>query len=689
MLTRWLTFIALLAASVYAGVAAVGHDALTVVPTSRVEGQPEVQVTVKCGDGKKAGVVAYWHTPFGHLQTPGFHARLDPVYMHHDGSLVVTKLSSLHEGLYYCLLRHDGGSTLFPYQLCKRPEDVGQEHFRFRRELGSVAEEQENVSDRLLAGAVAASVLLTFVFGFSAGALSRRNVLRCWTGLTKILPASSPRQQRDLSDADITMATLSSMHNKMEQVTDDETTSSLGSNPPAKPQRSFRERREAQAYWEACDRVEGRSIEEARGRLEECDGKVREVRPSGQDKDEEGMSRKEEEDGEVGGFDGRIEDDHTGEKNDDGENERKEDDEKDNDEDEKENEVDEKENEVNEKDNEVNEKNKKEKVKKENEVDEKENEADEKENEVDEKDNEEDEKEKNEVDEKEKNEVDEKEKNKVDEKEKNKVDEKLKIEVDEKEKNELDEKEKNEVDEKEKNKVDEKEKNKVDEKLKIEVDEKEKNEVDEKEKNKVDEKEKNEVDEKEKNEVDEKEKNKVDEKEKNKVDEKEKIEVDEKEKIEVDEKEKNEVDEKKNKVDEKEKIDVDVKKNKEDEKGEKSNDEDGGADVSSESLSSQTDGDDDGGEDKKEELSSSQVSPSRSSRVIRLYQYDEDGRRYGHLPDPGPEEPGPAPKLKQRSASLTRLNAIMAAASAGPLDTPPRGQEGSARTETTHFGMDI
>ncbi|XP_061734348.1 high mobility group nucleosome-binding domain-containing protein 5-like [Nerophis ophidion] len=434
--------------------------------------------------------------------------------MHHDGSLVVTKLSSLHEGLYYCLLRHDGGSTLFPYQLYKRPEDVGQEYFRFRRELGPVAEEQENVSDRLLAGAVAASVLLTFVFGFSAGALSRRNVLRCWTGLTKILPASSPRQQHDLSDADITMATLSSMYNKREQVTDDETTSSLGSNPPAKPQRSFRERQEAQAYWEACDRVEGRSIEEARGRLEECDGKVREVKPSGQDKDEEGMSRKEEEDGEAGGFDGRIAEDDTGEENDDGKNSRKEDDEKEDEEDEKENEV--------------NEKKKNEKVKTENEVDEQENEED--------------------------------------------------------------------------------------------------------------------------------------EKEKNEIDEKEKIEVNEKKKIEVD-----------------------VKKNKEDEKGEESNDEDEGADVSSESLSSQTDG----GEDNKEELCSSQVSPSRSSRVIRLYQYDEDGRRYGHLPDPGPEEPGPAPKLKQRSASLTRLNAIMAAASAGPLDTPPRGQGGSARTETTHFGMDI
>lgn len=43
-------------------------------------------------------------------------------------------------------------------------------------------EGQEGVSDGQFAGAVAASVLLTFVFGFSAGALTRAHVLRCVQG---------------------------------------------------------------------------------------------------------------------------------------------------------------------------------------------------------------------------------------------------------------------------------------------------------------------------------------------------------------------------------------------------------------------------------------------------------------------------------------------------------------------------
>lgn len=138
------------------------------------------------------GVVQYWHTPFGDLQTPGLHSKLDPVFMHHDGNLVVPNISSLHNGLYYCLLQHTAGMTLWPYELHvgydhqKNQEHGQHEHssgcdtFRFRRDVGSEEEEkQAGVSDGQFAGAVAASVLLTFVLGFSAGALSRAHVLRC------------------------------------------------------------------------------------------------------------------------------------------------------------------------------------------------------------------------------------------------------------------------------------------------------------------------------------------------------------------------------------------------------------------------------------------------------------------------------------------------------------------------------
>lgn len=76
--------------------------------------------------------------------------------------------------------------------------------------------------------------------------------------------------------------------------------------------------------------------------------------------------------------------------------------------------------------------------------------------------------------------------------------------------------------------------------------------------------------------------------------------------------------------------------------------------------------------------------PGRPSRVIRLYQYDDEGQRYSHVPQPRPEEPGPAPRLQQRSISLTRLGAIMAAASEGPLE--PRDTE---RGEGSRFQVEI
>lgn len=107
--------------------------------------------------------------------------------MHHDESLVIPITSSVHSGLYYCLLQHTEGITLWSYELhvshetqehSKYEQASSCEALRLRRDVGSDTERQTAVSDGKFAGAVAASVLLTFVLGFSAGALSRTHVLR-------------------------------------------------------------------------------------------------------------------------------------------------------------------------------------------------------------------------------------------------------------------------------------------------------------------------------------------------------------------------------------------------------------------------------------------------------------------------------------------------------------------------------
>lgn len=104
--------------------------------------------------------------------------------MQHEGSLVLSNISSVHSGLYYCLLQHTDGITLWPHELrvsqesssCNQPSSHGAG--RSRRDAGPVTERQGAVSDGLFTGAVVGSVLLTFAVGFSAGALCRSWVLR-------------------------------------------------------------------------------------------------------------------------------------------------------------------------------------------------------------------------------------------------------------------------------------------------------------------------------------------------------------------------------------------------------------------------------------------------------------------------------------------------------------------------------
>ncbi|TDH15355.1 hypothetical protein EPR50_G00030730 [Perca flavescens] len=231
MLTRWLTFTAFLAASANPERAAIGRASPAVAPTRGVKGHPGEELTLNCGDRTDTGEVQYWHTPFGEVQPSGSHGELDPVFVHPDGSLVVPNSSLLHSGLYYCLLQHPEGATLWPYQLHVGPEN--QEHpeyrqgdaFRFSRTVGSVEERQAaEVSDGQFAGAVAASVLLTFVLGFSAGALARTHVLRCLGAVATRL--RSPRKRC----TGVTMTTLPA------------TTTTTTTSPPNKPQRSFRQK---------------------------------------------------------------------------------------------------------------------------------------------------------------------------------------------------------------------------------------------------------------------------------------------------------------------------------------------------------------------------------------------------------------------------------------------------------------
>ncbi|XP_034459831.1 uncharacterized protein LOC117772643 [Hippoglossus hippoglossus] len=521
MLTSWLTVTALLAAS--ASPAATDRGPLTVAATCRVKGQPELELTLNCGHGGNTGVVQYWHTPFGDLRAPGLHSELDPVFMHQDGSLVVPNSSSLHSGLYYCLLQHTEGTTLWPYELhvgAHHQENQEQENqeqdsscrtLRIRRNTASEKEEKPaGVSNGEFAGAVAASVLLTLVLGFSAGALSRAHVLRCLGAISakvrSLRPPDVPHR-----DSEVSMTTLPSMYDNeafgigqvWDGVTMETTISSTASSPPVKPQRSFRLKREEQqeipAYLEGCDNTK----EEKRG-IEEQEEEEEEDK-AGRSLEEKKEGEKEEERevtvlyliGDNGGSQSETDEDKysdNGEERDGGSREEEEKD------------------------------------------------AGEKEN-------------------------------------------------------------SRREDEGRRGSEQEVKGNR----------EKERDETEGAEGQ----------------------------------------------------------------------MDKDISQQTEDEEMDRKTSEDTQGGIMGGGGGGGGGGRGGGGG----EASSSPPCSARRSRIIRLYQYDEDGHRYCHLPDPAPDEPVPAPRLKQRSLSLTRLNAIMAAASAGPLD---RGAtRGEDQEERLHFHMEI
>ncbi|XP_008424698.1 uncharacterized protein LOC103475078 [Poecilia reticulata] len=324
----WLIFTALLAASLNPQ----SQASVTFASTCRVKGQPEEELILHCGDGEHEGVVQFWHTPFGDLQSSGSQSKLDPVFMHHDGNLVIPNSSIHHGGLYYCILRHTEGSMLWPFELHVDQNMVAEAEDgrsgggcatrRFRRNAASTGEREAVFSEGIFAGAVAASVLLTFVVGFSAGALSRTPVLRC----LKSLAPKKRRPQPDVPDGSrVTMTTLPPMydnqayrtgampHDSRFWQTTETPTPLTTPSPPAKPMRSFRlkveekEEPEGTAYLEGCD---SNRAEEETGSGE--DGEAQEEEDSGQsdeNEDEEGSEtedREEEEDGEASALEEEV-----------------------------------------------------------------------------------------------------------------------------------------------------------------------------------------------------------------------------------------------------------------------------------------------------------------------------------------------------------------------------------------------
>ncbi|XP_055369955.1 uncharacterized protein LOC114867503 isoform X2 [Betta splendens] len=191
--------------------------------------------------------------------------------MRPDGSLVIPNSSTVHSGMYYCLLQDAKGAVLWPYELHVSHHhhlsqilgDCQQSLSSTRFSWDIVFEKQKDVSHEAFAGAVTACVLLMFVFGFSMGALSRTLILRFLEFVTKRLQSS--HQQTNVVELSFTSQgfEMGNLQN--------ESSSTDTSSPPIKPQRSFRHKKEEERKTE--EEEAGKSVE---GNKKPCEEEQRE-----------------------------------------------------------------------------------------------------------------------------------------------------------------------------------------------------------------------------------------------------------------------------------------------------------------------------------------------------------------------------------------------------------------------------
>ncbi|KAL4646961.1 hypothetical protein GN956_G7706, partial [Arapaima gigas] len=131
------------------------------------------------------GQLLYWQTPFGRWQKSDIQDSHTPVGVLGNGSLRVSLLSSHHAGLYYCLLQDSEDHRILSYRLAP----IVQARSRKRR---GAQGHGDAVPQNQFEVAVAVSVVITFVAGFSLGALSRSFLEHCLDRQKAIQAARGP-----------------------------------------------------------------------------------------------------------------------------------------------------------------------------------------------------------------------------------------------------------------------------------------------------------------------------------------------------------------------------------------------------------------------------------------------------------------------------------------------------------------
>lgn len=122
----------------------------------------------------------FWQTPFG-LFDGCNHQNKDPVDTC-NGTLRISRATSSHDGLYYCVRLNERSKTIVPYRVNIAAVKKRQ---RKTREAGVYS---DTVSESHFTAAVASSVIVSFLVAFTLGAFSRSYVMKCLRTIRARMP---------------------------------------------------------------------------------------------------------------------------------------------------------------------------------------------------------------------------------------------------------------------------------------------------------------------------------------------------------------------------------------------------------------------------------------------------------------------------------------------------------------------
>ncbi|XP_016311659.1 uncharacterized protein LOC107665341 [Sinocyclocheilus anshuiensis] len=153
---------------------------LQVRPENSAHIHPGQKLTLRCQSQGDEVLVQFWQTPFGLFDSCN-HQNKDPVYTC-NGTLKISRATSSHDGLYYCVHLDKMSKTIVPYRVNVVPIKKRQ---RKTREAGVYS---DTVSESHFAAAVASSVIVSFLVAFTLGAFSRSYVMKCLRTIRARMP---------------------------------------------------------------------------------------------------------------------------------------------------------------------------------------------------------------------------------------------------------------------------------------------------------------------------------------------------------------------------------------------------------------------------------------------------------------------------------------------------------------------